>query len=897
MLYEVIRQEAFNYGLVMPNIPNYITNNIKYDLFKWQEDAIKNLIIYNEIRDLKEIIGPTHLLFNMATGSGKTLVMASCILYYYNKGYRKFIFLNTQNNIVDKTESNLIEKSHNKYLFKPNIVIDGKKVNIKKVENFTTDNEDIEIKFTTIQKIHNDIYLERENQLIYKDLLKYDIVLLADEAHHLNADTIRENNQMEIDFNEILDEKSSEEVVERKGWEHTIIELILNKNKSQSKNVLLEFTATVPENENVQKKYEDKILYKFTLKDLLSLGYTKEINLIASSLSKKDRILQALLFNWYRYKIALKYNIPNFKPVILFKSKIIDDSEKDYEEFLNITKNIKVEDFDFIKTIDSAMDNGNSIYEQAKSRTLDILNYIKKSNISFIEICDYIKNNFNQNTTIITNSKTKDKNQSSIDQKLNSLEDNDNIIRAVFTCYRLTEGWDVLNLYDIVRLYQGQNAGGSTKKTPKTTIQEKQLIGRGVRYYPFKYGDCIPNKRKFDNDLTNELRVLEELDFYTYDEESRYISELKNALKKDGYISDNKIEKRFDIKKEFRDTDIFKKLVLWRNKRINNPNYQRKDLYTIDKDIYGSYKIKSLEFREEQINFKDNGIDSTFMNINQGENKTIDIEIKKFESNIFYKAISILAKDSFFTFNSLSQMLDINSIIDLQNDEFLGKFIIKIIGTYNSFDDIPRKIKLDILISFLKKIQSELKQIYYPYVGSIKFEPVLMKDLFDKPKVKMIEKDNESDLIEAELLDKEWYILDSFYGTGEEKALIRTIKDTIMNLQEKYEKVYLLRNEEMYKIYDFDEGRGFEPDFILILFDKEEKSMCYQIFIEPKGSHLLDKDRWKNKFLSDINEKYQGKILCNVNDKYKIIGLPLYNNENNSTFMEVYNNIINKKKS
>ncbi|MDA0062985.1 DEAD/DEAH box helicase family protein [Brachyspira hyodysenteriae] len=32
-------------------------------------------------------------MFNMATGSGKTLIMASLILYLYEKGYRNFLFL------------------------------------------------------------------------------------------------------------------------------------------------------------------------------------------------------------------------------------------------------------------------------------------------------------------------------------------------------------------------------------------------------------------------------------------------------------------------------------------------------------------------------------------------------------------------------------------------------------------------------------------------------------------------------------------------------------------------------------------------------------------------------------------------------------------------------------
>jgi type III restriction enzyme len=39
---------------------------------------------------------------------------------------------------------------------------------------------------------------------------------------------------------------------------------------------------------------------------------------------------------------------------------------------------------------------------------------------------------------------------------------------------KLNEGWDVLNLFDIVRLYEGQNTGGSNKgKMYKSLIKLK----------------------------------------------------------------------------------------------------------------------------------------------------------------------------------------------------------------------------------------------------------------------------------------------------------------------------------------------------------------------------------------------------------------------------------------
>ena len=345
-MYEVISERIKGVKSFAPesiHIPQYIRDNLKHDLFYWQEEALEHLLYYENDSELKKY--PIHLMFNMATGSGKTLIMAAAILYYYKKGYRHFIFLVNQNNIVDKTQNNFINKSHSKYLFKDKIVIDEKIVNIKEVENFSNDPKDIEIKFTTIQKLHNDIHIEKENQVTLSDLNKRDLVILADEAHHLNADTKREDEQLEF-FNTEISERAGKDEIERKGWEHTVVNLILNKNGQirGNKNVLLEFTATMDEDAKVVEKYKDKVIYKFALKEFLSAGYTKEINLISSRFNKKERILQALLFNWYREQIALKYfrlgndSLMNFKPVILFRSKTIEESRKDYEEFLNIIK-------------------------------------------------------------------------------------------------------------------------------------------------------------------------------------------------------------------------------------------------------------------------------------------------------------------------------------------------------------------------------------------------------------------------------------------------------------------------------------------------------------------------------------------------------------------------------
>ena len=54
----------------------------------------------------------THILYHMATGSGKTVIMAMDILYYYNLGYRNFLFFTNQTNIVSKTQLIFLKKRH-----------------------------------------------------------------------------------------------------------------------------------------------------------------------------------------------------------------------------------------------------------------------------------------------------------------------------------------------------------------------------------------------------------------------------------------------------------------------------------------------------------------------------------------------------------------------------------------------------------------------------------------------------------------------------------------------------------------------------------------------------------------------------------------------------------------
>ena len=93
----------------------------------------------------------------MATGSGKTLMMAGLILYLYEKGYRNFLFFVNSTNIIDKTRDNFLNDTSIKYLFNKHLTLGGdKKITLQEVDNFqTTDNDNINICFETIQGLHS----------------------------------------------------------------------------------------------------------------------------------------------------------------------------------------------------------------------------------------------------------------------------------------------------------------------------------------------------------------------------------------------------------------------------------------------------------------------------------------------------------------------------------------------------------------------------------------------------------------------------------------------------------------------------------------------------------------------------------------------------------------------
>lgn len=838
--------EQFNvlsqFGAISHELPDCIRKNIKqrFELRPYQIEAFSRMVYFlNNDFDGKQP-RPYHLLFNMATGSGKTMIMAGAMLYLYEQGYRNFMFFVNSNNIIQKTKDNFLNANTSKYLFAEKIIIGGEQVLVREVENFDeADEHCINIKFVSIQMLTSGLLLNvRENGLSFENFENMKLVLIGDEAHHNNADV----------------------------W-GDLVEKIHTMNYE---NVLLEFTATTDYAEKrVVEKYRDKVLFRYDLAEFRKDGYSKEINLLRSLFDEKHRIIQALILNLYRQELATSHNI-NLKPVVLFKAKkTIAESKRNKENFHSLIDNLTSTEIDEVR-------NGQQIKVLQKAFA-----FFDKKEINSDEIAKRLKANFKPENCLSANDdKEAERNQI----LLNTLEDENNPIRAIFAVQKLNEGWDVLNLFDIVRMYEERNEE-KNGKIGKTTIAEAQLIGRGARYFPFAIEEG-QNKytRKFDSDVDNNLKILEELYYHTK-EDSRYISELKKALIETGIYEDedNFVEKELKLKDSFKKTDFYKNAHVIYNLKVRKDHSKVKSL-------------ADLKVRKTDIDFTlssgrgavTNVWEETEMTSSETSlNERKEIKISEMPNHVVHYA---LTTNPFFYFDNISKFCPSIKSSDefISKDEYLGGFGIIFKGDKTHCDNITNADYLQALKVLLKSIETEIKQNDSEFEGS-EYYNNRIENIF-KDKTLHINKEAERATGQEEFLaDKDWYAYNANFGTTEEKKFVEMFAARFDKIKNKFSDIYLIRNEQVLKIYN-ELGQAFEPDFVLFCKQKSGKENVLQIFIEPKGEHLKGKDKWKEDFLKQIRDK--NEVIKIGTDHYQITGVPFYNYSNKNEFAEELESVL-----
>ncbi len=834
------------------DIPDFVVKNLnqKFVIRPYQKEALARFLYY--LNRYKKATRPVHLLFHMATGSGKTLLMAADILYLYSLGYRNFIFFVNSTNIIKKTQRNFLDKSSSKYLFAEKIVFNDKEIEVKEVENFEATNTDnINILFTTIQGLHSRLNTPSENAVTYADFENIKVAFLSDEAHHINTLT-----KSKLD---------KEELEETKSWEYTVNRIF----KSNEQNVMLEYTATVElKHEAVARKYADKIIYQYTLKNFREDGFSKDVQLLQSDWDVKMRALQAVILSQYRRKVAEKHKI-QLKPVILFKSKQIKDSEEFEQIFYKTIKGLTVAD---IKKVESGGTDG--IMKQ-------VFDYFAANKITPSNLVKEIQEDFAPEKCLIINSKA-DSEEKQI--KVNSLEDYNNETRVVFTTNMLNEGWDVLNLFDIVRLYETRDTNTKSNKAGSYTISEAQLIGRGARYYPFVVNnEQEKDKRKYDGIPDNELRILEELHYHSLTD-SRYIAELRSELINIGIAPAKRDTFRVYIKDSVKKTPFWNTAQIFTNKQEKKSYSSVKSLSDIVQNTIFNHRITTGHSAESAI------FGSEQENLVMEQLKTQTFKLTDFNKNILRKAID---KIDFYQFISLAAYFPKLKSIDefLSSEHYCGLVSVAISAKNGRLYGLSNEDKFKAALTAFKALASKISAGNSEFIGTKEFYAQRIKAVAQDKTLEILSGGDEkefgvamsettNDTLRLDLSTQDWYMYNENYGTSEEKYFIQFIRQAMDDLKKKYDDVYLLRNERLFKIYKFSDGQAIEPDFVLFAKTKGGKNaISFQLFVEPKGSNRLLEDKWKEEFLQEIEKEYKIETLFEKG-KLKLIGLPFYNEQN-----------------
>ncbi|MCQ2861765.1 DEAD/DEAH box helicase family protein [Helicobacter pylori] len=797
-------------------LPTYITSNLKKELRDYQKKAI-----YNYLEKRQSHPTQKHFMFEMATGSGKTLVMAGLILECCKQGYQNFIFFVNSTSILEKTKLNFTDSASSKYLFSENININDENTEIKSINNLNeSHNNAINIYFSTIQGLFSLFTRAKENAITLEDLKDQKLVFLADEAHHLNTETKKKLNDSEAS--------------EKRNWE-SVVKLALEQNKD---NLLLEFSATIPKEKSVKDKYENLKVITYTLKEFSEDKFCKNIySLSYENKELETRFLGACVSSLYKELLAQHHNIENFKPCILFKSERIEESKKNQERFNAFLENL------------SPLDLENFFHYSRNAFFKDAKNFFDKQNYT-PNLVAFLQTKFKKSTQINTN------NEKELEKGmllLNSLEDRDNPKRVIFSVDKLNEGWDVLNLFDIVRL--------KNKASQKDTTKDAQLIGRGARYYPFSYNDFKPSRiefyqRKFD--FSNPLSALERLDYHAiYD--SEFIAKLKKELQDLGLglIEKEKTTIPLTPTKRF-------KCYYASNKREKNNNLFNKDYSDPVEATLQSLHVPLFAFgmREKKVDFKEeNKGDTTYY---------IPHTLDKIPINYFLKALNLKNLD-FKTLKKAFKKHAFNNKVG-----FIEQYISSLKTNFHKdqkFDD--NKILLKLATYIIENLKDTLlKEQDKPIVSTLELKE------FETHNKSLSASEWEKDIPYEWLLFKDMRKLDS----GLEREFLGFINDHKEVLDKKFKEWCVLRNDHFAELKVFCNienspyyAQGFEPDFILFAQTHSDEFLGFTCYMEAKGEHLEPSNAWKKEFL----EMLENAMLKSHNKKLHLKGLPFFTLHNN----------------
>lgn len=824
-------------GILSEPLPEEMTANLSpaIVLRPYQIAALQRFRYYIEKPDLT----PIHLLFHMATGSGKTVLMAAAILELFRRGHRDFVFFVNSSQIVEKTRANFLDAAATKYLFADTIRIDGRPVAVRAVESFAaSDPESINIHFTTIQGLHSRMVNPRENGVTAEDFAGRQTVLISDEAHHLNAETIKTPGQGELDI--------------IANWEGTVRRILT----ADPGNIMLEFTATVNlSHPAIAAKYADKILFDYGLRQFREDGWSKDVMLRRVDGDARDRMLRALIISQHRRAMAAANGL-DIKPVVLMKSRQVAESKANETAFHEAVAALDGDAVTALR-VRAAADATVAAAFDFLLAGIDAAALARTLRMAFApERCVNVNDNQGLEARQIL---------------LNTLEDRGNEIRIVFAVDKLNEGWDVLNLYDIVRLYD--------VRTDATSTAEKQLIGRGARYFPFAapgLADAPRARRKFDSDASNPLRLLEQLHYHCAHDPD-YIAHIREVLVRDGIMAADERTVVLRLKEGFRQSNLFQTGLVFANRLIRNERAGVTRLADYFTDLGFDYPALMTGRVSEVAAFATGGAMAPAPD--RAAVKARALSLADMPPGLVRHALDA---NPFFRFDALRrhfpQLAGMRHFIE--SPDFLAGLTVTVRGLPEHLDSLGPDEQLGVLRFALGRVEALIAAKSIDRVGSRSIRPQAIRDVFGPEKTIKVDGERAKGWKDSALLrdlrldEQDWFVFEDTHGTSEEQKFIAWIHDRADALRAVYEQFYLVRNERVLPLFAFADGARFEPDYLLFLRRRDENWQGgWQVFVDPKNTMLAAAEPWKAEFLAAIG----GTAEMDGYPNLKILGLPFFN--------------------
>ena len=360
--------------------------------------------------------------------------------------------------------------------------------------------------------------------------------------------------------------------------------------------------------------------------------------------------------------------------------------------------------------------------------------------------------------------------------------------------------------------------------------------------------------------------------YYHCRESRKFVDELNRDLVESGAKLKGE-EKEVRLREEFKSSNFYKEGFILLNEQTSRNREVNK---AIEEGLYAFPVVETAEIRIDDVKDKHNGV----------QNRRF--RAKELGYPVLRTAVQCTQG---FTYDYLKKIY-----CEEQRPCSMRKFVeavlyersINLEGCTQDLSEMSQEKKLGHARRFVQRVKEVIDKKSQQKKGTVftRKEKGYIRNIF---KNKTIHTNKELFSCSGD-----HYAYENLYLTSEEQSFARDLNGRVAELKKKYKEIYLLRNEGAFEIFDFEDGRPFEPDFVLFMRKKDDDvPLLCQFFIEPKGGHLADGERWKEEFLQAM-EAHEGKEKQRTfefneeNTQVRLVGLPFYNKDSAQDFWDTF---------